>query len=161
MMHRRRLRAGAQLIGLLVAGVILSVSIAAIVSLFSFSFGMTQRNDDKSAAYNIAREEIEYIRSEGFSNTIITRASDGTITSKFRDGTRVTYYSADGVKLATSTGAHYSATLVVTSDRTDVQIDGTIRPAADSMRTVIVTVRELAGGTVVHTDGTVLVRSGV
>lgn len=161
MVRRRRLRAGAQLIGLLVAGVIVAVSLAAIASLFSFSFNMTQRNDEKSVAYNIARIEMEYIRSEGFSNALITRDSTGTITSKFKDGSRVTYYDGAGNKLANSTGAAYSSTLVISSDRSDTMNDGSLRPAADATRTVIITVRELGGGTAVHTDGTLLVRSGV
>ncbi|HJP83745.1 MAG TPA: hypothetical protein VJ835_09600 [Fimbriimonadaceae bacterium] len=146
---------------LLVAGSILAVTMTAIVSLFVFVFRVTQRSDDKSIAYNIARKEVEYIRSEGFSNALIVRNTDGTIASKFGDGTRVTYYSNTGAALASSQGATYSATLVVTSDRFDTVSGGGTRPAQDSIRTVIVTVRRISTNEVVHKDGTLLTRSGV
>ena len=158
---RRRLRGGLQLVELLVAGVITSVSLAAIVSMFVFAFSLTKSHDDKSVGYNIARLELEYIRSEGFSNAIVVKDINGVVTSKYQDGTRTTYYSPAGVALANSTGAGYSATLVVTSDKFDTVSGGALRPAADCSRTVIVTIRSLPSNTVVHTDGTILVRSGI
>jgi hypothetical protein len=63
--------------------------------------------------------------------------------------------------LASSQGATYSATLVVTSDRFDTVSGGGTRPAQDSIRTVIVTVRRMSTNEVVHKDGTLLTRSGV
>ena len=134
------------LIELLIGGLIMAVSLAAIVSLFAFAFTITQRNDDKSVAYNIAREELERIRFEGFSNALVVRDSGGTVTSKFHDGTRVTYYNSAGVALASSTGAAYSATLVITSDEVVTLSDGSIRPADDALRTVSVTVATYPGG---------------
>ena len=157
----RRLRAGLQLVEVLAAGVIFAVSLAAIVSMFAFVFGMTQRNDDKSVAYNIARIELEKVRFEGFSNALVTKNSSGVVTSKFVDGTRVSYYDGAGTLLSNNTGAVYSATLVVTSSQLDTMSDGTQRPAADSTRTAIVTVRRASTNEVLHTDGTQMVRSGV
>lgn len=157
----RRIRAGFTLVELLVGGLIMAVSLAAIVSLFAFSFSITKQNDDKSVAYNIARKELEHIRFEGFSNAIVIRDSNGVVTSKFRDGTRVTYYDSAGIPLANSTGAAYAATLVVTSDEIVTLSDGSHRPADDALRTVKVTVSKYPGGEAIHSDGTYMARSGV
>jgi Tfp pilus assembly protein PilV len=157
----RRLRAGLQLIEVLIAGSIMAVSLAAIVSLFAFAFNITRQNDDKSVAYNIARQELEHIRFEGFSNALIVRNDDGSVQSKFQDGTRTTFYDTAGKALLNNSGAAYSAVLVVTSNQLDVVTGGGTRPSEDAKRTVIVTVRRLSDNSVVHQDGTMMVRSGV
>jgi uncharacterized protein (TIGR02598 family) len=154
-------RRGASIIEVLIAISIMGVCIAALTSLFLFSFNLTRNSDERSTGYNIARRELERIRSEGFKNTIIVRDSDGNITSQGRDGTEVIYYSNQGTRLSSSSGATYSATVVVTSDKLDTLSGGGTRPAADALRTVIVTVRKISNSSVVFTDGTFIVRSGV
>jgi type II secretory pathway pseudopilin PulG len=157
----RRIRAGFTLVELLVGGLIMAVSLAAIVSLFAFAFTITQQNDDKSVAYNIARKELEQIRFEGFANALVIRDANGVVTSKFRDGSRVTYYSASGNALPNSTGAAYRATLTITSDELVTLSDGSQRPADDCLRTVKVAVAKYPSAELVFTDGTFMARSGV
>lgn len=158
---RRRLRQAAGLVEVLVAGIILSVCVAAIVSVFYFGFQVTQHSDDKSVGYNIARLELERIRVEGFDNAVIVRDGVGVITSRGLDGTETLYYDSTGAKLATSSGAFYSVTVVITSDKLDTVSGGGQRPADDALRTVIVTVRRISDSSVVHKDGTSIARSGV
>jgi len=156
-----RLIRGVHLAEVLVASLILSVSLAAIVSMFVFGFKITQRSDDTSIAYNISRQELERIRSEGFKNTIIVRDSGGAVTSRGLDGTETLYFGSTGTKLVDSTGAAYSMSITVTSDKLDTVSGGGQRPSDDSLRTVIVTVTRLSDNTVVHREGTCLSRSGV
>jgi Tfp pilus assembly protein PilV len=148
------------IVEVLVAGVLLTVSLAAIASMFTFGFRVTKRTDDQSVAYNISRKELERIRSEGFSNAVIVRDVNGVVTSKGRDGSETIYYNANGTKLANSTGAAYSVAISIVSDSFDT-VGGIQRPAGDALRTVTLTVRSLADNTVVLTDGTFLARSGL
>jgi Tfp pilus assembly protein PilV len=151
---------GLGIVEVLVAGVIMAMSLAAIASMFSFGFRVTRRSDDKSVAYNISRKELERIRSEGFKNTIIVRNSEGVITSQGRDGSETVYYNTSGTKLSNSSGATYSVSITVTSDRSDT-VGGVSRPADDALRTVLISVTSLADNTVVFSDGTYLTRSGL
>src|SRR5690348_4220915 len=84
-------RRGASIIEVLIAISIMGVCIAALTTLFLFSFNLSRNSDERSTGYNIARRELERIRSEGFKNTIIVRDSGGNITSQGRDGTEVIY----------------------------------------------------------------------
>ena len=157
----RRLQRGVHLVEVLVAGVIMSISLAAIVSMFLFSYRITQRSDDTSLAYNISRQELERIRAEGFKNTVLVRDGNGVVTSRGLDGTETLYFDSVGTKLANSSGAAYSVLISVTSDRLDTLNGGGQRPADDALRTVLVTVTRLYDNTVVHREGTCLSRSGV
>jgi Tfp pilus assembly protein PilV len=157
----RRLILGVHLVEVLVASAIMSVSLAAIVSMFVFGYRITQHSDDTSIAYNVCRQELERVRLEGFKNTVLVRDVNGVVISRGLDGTETFYYSLNGTKLENSTGAAYSVIITIISDKFDTITGGVLRPADDSLRTVTVVVTRLSDNTVVHREGTYLSRSGV
>jgi prepilin-type N-terminal cleavage/methylation domain-containing protein len=59
---------GLTLVELLAAMAILGVSLAALISLWSFGFNVTKDSQDTAVAYSIARREIEQVRNIGFSS---------------------------------------------------------------------------------------------
>lgn len=145
-------RRGASLIEVLVATIILSVCLSAILGLASFAFNITGQSDERSIAYAVGRDAIELVRTQGF---------DYAVGGTGADGSETFYYDRDGVKLGSSTGAEYSATITVTSDVSETTADGSVRPTDQAIRTVIVVVVRLSTGQEVHREGTMLARSGV
>jgi Tfp pilus assembly protein PilV len=138
---RRRNRGGFTLIEALIAVAIMFISVAAMVSLWNFSFHMTTQADNEGVAYTIGRHETERIKQSGFDFA--------------PEGTSMTYYSAQGVAHAVKqNGDRFQVTTTVTSSDT--------YPANDSKRTVTVTVFSLSPSmeTLYHT-GMMLVKAGI
>lgn len=142
--HRRRTKRGFTLIEVLVAAVIVSVCLAATVSMWYFSFRMSVNTDAQGAAYNLGRRAMEEVKETGFQDTV--------------EGTATLYYDKlGGSKSATRVAAHvYSVTTVVTSSK----LNGSV-PASDALRTVSITVTSLATNQTLYQTSTYLVRAGI
>ena len=67
-LHRRSAR-GLALIEVLVAAGIVGINLAAMTSLWHFSYHMTGLIDDKGIACNLARQTMESIKQTGFTYT--------------------------------------------------------------------------------------------
>lgn len=135
---------------ILIASLLATVVLMGLVRLWQFSYGMTLSTDDRGVAYNIARKAIENVRTTGFKYTA--------------DGTVIRYFGPDGLSESQTATANsrYKLTLVVTTDRfiTNSQT-GAQEPAPLALRTVAATVTLHPQGTVLHTSGCTLSRSGV
>ncbi len=129
------------LIEALVATLIVSVSLMALVTLWRFGFDLTSKTDDVGVACNVARHEMERVKLQGFDNA--------------QDGTTTTYYTAQGAA-QTGPGAsnRFQATTTVTTYGA--------YPSYDATRTVTITVVSLLPTpvTLYHT-GTELTKSGI
>jgi prepilin-type N-terminal cleavage/methylation domain-containing protein len=85
---------GFTLIEILVAVLLLSISLAAIVSLWSVSRKITERSRDGGEYYAVARQEVERDKASQFKILYITENRSGTV--------RITDYSETGAPLATN-----------------------------------------------------------
>jgi uncharacterized protein (TIGR02598 family) len=90
-------RRGLTLVELLVALVIMGVVLGGLLGLFSFGFNATRQSQDMGAGYNIARLEIEKVRTVGF----MLQA----------EGTQTTGYDGNGQP--TEGSPHFLATTTV------------------------------------------------
>ena len=142
--HRRRTKRGFTLIEVLVAALIVSVCLAATVSMWYFSFRISANTDAQGAAYSLGRRAMEEVKETGFQDTT--------------EGTATVYYDKQGgSKSAARTSAHvYSVTTVVASSK----LSGSA-PASDALRTVTITVTSLATNQTVYQTSTYLVRAGI
>lgn len=150
MAQATRLRRGTTFIEVLMASLILSICLLAVVSLFTFSFNLTLRHDRTSIGYNIARKRIETVRQMSFKY-----APEGTVTF---------YYNASGSNESTApfTGAVYRATQTISSSQYEYNSSNVIIGWADScLRTVTVTVTYIPTSAQIAKTGTYLARSGV
>ena len=140
-MSKRRNRGGFTIIEALIAVVIMFTSVAAMVSLWDFSFRMTTNADNEGVAYTIGRHETERIKQSGFDF-----APEGSYT---------TYYSALGVAHSVQQdGDRFRVTTTVTSMGA--------YPSYDSTRTVTVTVVSLLPKVeTLYRTGTLLVKAGI
>ena len=130
------------------ATLIVAVCLMAIVSVFGFAYQVTQNTDDQHAAYNFARDSIEQVRLQGFYNA--------------NEGTTTTYYNADhsGPNPTQGANARFKVVTKVLSDRFTTTSSGTF-PAYDAIRTVTVTVTNLATNNQLCKMGTTLVNAGI
>lgn len=134
---------------------ILSLSLLAALSLYSFSMNMIDKTADDGVAYNIARKALENAREAGFNGT----NSSGTIA--LPDGTSTVYWDSLG-QTSSSSATQLMRFKVVTAVASDkLQIGSTTIPAPDALRTVTVTVSYKSTGTQILQTGTLLARSGV
>ena len=140
---RRRGRRGFSLIEVLVASVVVAVCLAATISMWYFSFGLSVRADMQGVAYNLGRKEMEDVKQAGFQDTA--------------EGTSIVYFDKQGgSESATLSSSHvYKVTTVVTSSA----LSGS-SPAPSALRTVTVTVTSLATGQTIYQASTYLARAG-
>ena len=142
-----RRRRGFSMIEVLVAALIVSVSLAAMISTWYVSMNMTTATSDQGIAYNLARQTIEQIKGTGFSNT--AEAPAGTPVIHYYDGSEVN-------KDSTPSAARYKVSTTVVSS---ALVSGSPDPFA--LRTVTVTVTLYPAGTVLCQCATSLTRGGI
>lgn len=146
----RRANSGTTLIEVLVSVLILSVSIMAMVGLWQTNMKLTEKHADASMAYIVARKVMEQVKLMGF--------------AVVPEGQSVVYYDANGGQPSnTQTDVHkFKVTIDVVSDKLSVSgTTGEVRPAAEAIRDVKVTVVRIPGNVEERVTGTQLVRSGV
>lgn len=145
--HRRQLRSGITFIEVMIAGLLMSVGIMGLVSMWAFSFNMTVRTDDKGVAYCLGRRALEQVKFNTFKT-----AAEGTYT----------YYYDGNQAAVSSTAARYRVTVSVVSDQVKSGTAGVAgaQPADAALRTVTVTVQLHTSGEVLYQTATYLVRAG-
>ena len=142
--HGRRGHGAFTLIEVLVASTIVGTCIAAMVSMWSFAFGLTAKADRESVGYSIGRRALEEVKQTGFQDT-----AEGTTT--------VYYDSTGGSRATTATASHtFAVTTVVSSD---VITSGVVQSTA--LRTVTITVISRSTNTTAYTCTTYLARAGI
>lgn len=146
---RSRRQRGAALIELMVASLLLTIGIMALVNMWVFSMRLTIQTDDKAIAYNLGRQAMERVKMAGFTNAA--------------EGTSTTYYNGNQVQQAGAGTARFSVTTSVVSDSVKSGTAGQAGavPADAALRTVTITVRLVNGGTTQYTTSTYLVRAGI
>jgi Tfp pilus assembly protein PilV len=150
---RNRTARGAAYIEGLVAALIMGICMMGAVSLWNFSFNATQRHENTSVAYQLARRNLEAVKQKGFNFAEYTAASP-----------LIYYYDSSGSVEASTAAAGttaYKVTISVVSDRLDTSTTGATRPNDSALRTVIVTVYNYPGNVEMARMGTLLARSGV
>ena len=147
----RRANSGFSYIEVLVSVLILVMSILAMMSLWSANMSLTEKHGDSTQAYNLGRRVIEQVRLLGF--------------YAVPEGETVLYFDADGGQGSSteSPGIHkFRVTLNVLSDKLSINGEtGAVRPSAEAVRNVKLTVVRIRGNRVERTTGTILVRSGI
>lgn len=147
----RRHRRGSVLIESLVASCIVAMSLAALVSLWRFSYRMTTRTDDKGVACNLARQTMEAVKQSGFNNM-----SEITVAAP-----TIHYFDAhEQNQDASPSAARYKVTLSVVSDSL-IAASSPATPTPDALRTVTITVIEVDNGETLYQTSTYLARSGI
>jgi len=141
---------GFTFVELLVAAMLMSISLMALVNIWAFSYRMTADNDDRGIAYNIGRITIETVKVAGFTNAV--------------EGSTTTYY--DAYEAVRATAASPARFRVVTSIVSSAVKSGTIGaagavPADTAYRTVTITVTRLTDSKTLYTTGSYLVRAGI
>jgi Tfp pilus assembly protein PilV len=136
------------LIEVLVAALVVGVNLAAMVSLWYFSYNVTAEDEDRMLAYNLARETMESIKETGFWNTPEVSASSPTV--HYYDGTETLQDSN-----------HSAARYTVSSSVVSSSYSSGTTPADNATRTVTITVALSANGQTLYTTGTFLVRYGI
>jgi Tfp pilus assembly protein PilV len=146
---RRRSIRGVSLVELLIAGLLLSISMMAMVQMWAFAYRVTANTDDKGIAYNLGRQAMETVKMSGFDN-----AAEGSSTA---------YYNGQQVAQGNSATARYSVTTSVVSSAVNSGTAGQSGavPSSFAIRTVSVTVSLVSGGTVLYQTSTYLVRAGI
>ena len=145
-----RRRRGTSFIEVMVAGIIISIGVMALVSMWTFSYRMTMKNEDTGMSYVLARQATEAARIQGFSSA--------------PEGSSTTYYTGG---FATTTDASSTARYRVTTAITSSAVSsGTIGqagagPATTAIRTVNVTVSLKSTNEVMHRMATYLVSGGI
>ena len=146
----RDVRSGLTYVEALVSALVLAVSLMAMMSLWSANMSLTEKHADSTMSYNLGRSMMERIKLQGF--------------AVVPEGQTVLYFDANGGQESdTQSGSHkFQVTIDVISDKTSVNgTTGEVRPSADAIRDVKVTVTRILGNVVQRVTGTILVRSGV
>lgn len=144
----RQLRRGFTLVETLVAGLLLSIGIMGLVSIWLVSFRVTENTDNAAIAYNLGRHALERIKLSGFPSAA--------------EGTSDYYY--DGNQTVVSAGSsRFWVTTSVVSDSVESGTSGQAGavPADDALRTVTITVRLQSTAAVLYTTSTYLARAGI
>lgn len=150
---RRQSEHGGSFVELMVAGLLLSIGLMAIVNLWTFSFRVTTNTDDIGIGYQLGRQAMERVKMSGFSS-----ASEGSTTN---------YYTGDqALTTSSSSTRRYAVTTNIVSDQVTSGTPGVAGavPADGALRTVTITVQLIEGGQVVRTlyqTTTYLVRAGI
>lgn len=147
---RRQLQHGTTLVELLVAALLLSIGLMALVNMWMYSFRMTVITDDYGVAYNLGRQAMEQVKMQGFASA--------------PEGSTVVHYRAN--QTVTSTGAsdrRYQVTTSIVSSSVKSGTPGSAGavPMDTAIRTVTVTVRLTASNQVIYVTHTYLARGGV
>lgn len=145
---RRKLR-GISHVELLVAGMLLSIGLAASVKLWTFAYAVTIDTDHVGMAYNLGRQTLEAVHNAGFANV--------------PEGTTVTYYTGAPAATADASQAMYRVTTTVTSSAVKSGVAGQAGavPADTALRTVNVTVTLMRDNSTLYSTGTYLARGGI
>ena len=148
---QRRHRKGVTYIEVLIASLILSISMAAIVRMWYFSYNLSTTSDLKGIAYSIGRRRIEAAREIGFYNIPLSPAS----TTYYYDGT-------GGSESATQqSNSLYQATVTVSCDQTTTDTHGNTIVADNGLMTVTVAVSMVGGSSTLYSTTTYLSRAGL
>jgi Tfp pilus assembly protein PilV len=139
--RRRQSRRGTTFVEVMVAGLLLSIGVMALVHVWAFSYNVTVNTDDKNAAYNLARRAMEKIKRD----FMVARYEPSTMV-----GTVTEYYSGAHVKLAGSSGSRFTVVRTITSDN-----------ALPPLYTATVRVTITGSTTVQYHSGTYLVKGGI
>lgn len=147
--NHRQLQHGGSYVEILVAGLLLSIGVMAIVNVWRFSFVVTTRNDEMSVAYILGRRAMENVKIAGFSS-----AAEGS-TTLYYDGLQNQVASS-------SSSARYAVTTSVVSDIVKSGTSGVAGavPANTALRTVTIVVSRVGGGELYRTT-TYLARAGI
>jgi len=169
--NRRRNHAFTLIEGL-VASIILGIVVAAMFAAWNACFNQSASITEMTSAANIAQAELGIAEVYGAANmpigTYSTTTSQGTWTGASIPATGWTtgataYYSYSGAQLASSTaaGVFYSVSLTLT-DSSVLQGTGTSYTLGPtSMRSAVVTVKNVSSGTVDFQMATNLVSGGL
>ncbi len=147
--RRRRCQAGISIVELLVAGLLLSMGLAACVKLWMFSYLVTTDTDKVGISYNLGRQALEQVRASGF-----TGASEGAT---------IAYYSGAPALVGSSTGAAYKVTTTIVSTAVSSGTAGSTGavPSSSALRTVNVSVQDVSNTTTLYSTHTYLTRGGI
>lgn len=170
---------GVTLVEALVALLIVGASMAAMVSLWQFSYRITNRNDATGAAYNIGRRTVEHMKQGGFTamkslldtaNAAAGGATPGVAISTclyYEPGNSYVsaiYYNryGEGENLASG---EYRASATATALSWTTDTPGTSgyasTVATDSLIALDITVTQVSDNSVVYRTGTYLKRLGL
>ena len=111
---------------------------------------LTEKHADATMAYIVGRKVMEQVKLMGF--------------SVVPEGQTIVYYDANGGQASnTQTDEHkFKVTIDVLSDKVSVNgTTGEVRPAAEAIRDVKISVVRIPGNRQERVTGTQLVRSGV
>ncbi len=148
--RHRQLRGGITLVDLLVAALIMSIGIMALVNTWLFSFRVTTNTDDAAVAYSIGRYAMERVKMSGF-----VSAAEGSSTQYF-SGTQASVSS-------NSSNRRFDVATSIVSDQVSSGTAGQAGavPAEGALRTVTVTVRIYPSDRLLYQTNTYLVRAGI
>lgn len=133
---------------LMIAGMLLSIGLMAVVGLWEFSFRVTANTDDMGVAYNLGRQAMESVKVSGF-----TSAAEGSTTAYY-DGTQAT---------VSASSARYSVTTNIVSDTVSSGTAGVAGavPSDTALRTVTITVTLYSTSQTLYQTNTYLAKGGV
>lgn len=170
---------GVTLVEALVALLIVGSSMAAMVSLWQFSYRITNRNDASGAAYNIGRRALERMKQGGFTamktrldaaNAAAGGGTPGVATTAclyYPAGNSYVsslYYNGSGEGESLTTGL-YRVTATATALSWTTDTPGTTGYAAtvakDSLIAVDISVTQVSGNVLAYRTGTYLKRLGL
>lgn len=145
-----RSQRGGSFIEMMVAGLLLSIGMMAMVSTWTFSFRVTTNTDNSVIAYNLGRQAIEVLK-----RNVFPLPQEGTTTAYY-DGNQTSVSS-------TSPSRVFSVTTAVVSDSMKSGSAGVAGgvPADYSLRHVTVDVILLQTGTTLYHTETNLTRAGI
>ena len=134
----------------MVAGLLLSISMMAMVNTWVFSFRVTTNTDNSVIAYNLGRQAVEVLK-----RSVFPLPQEGTTTAYY-DGNQVSVGSA-------AASRRFSVTTAVVSDTMKSGSSGVAGgvPADYSLRHVTVDVILLENGTTLYHTETNLTRAGI
>ena len=147
-LNTKRSRRGITFVELLVAGLLLSIGLMAIVQTWTYSFFVTASSDDSAIAYNLGRQAIERTKTSGFDAA--------------PEGTSNVYYNGNQTQTSSSNSRYTVRTTIVS----DIVKSGTAGqagavPDAYALRSVSIRVSLTSGGSVLYQTSTYLCRAGI
>jgi Tfp pilus assembly protein PilV len=141
---------GASFIELLMAGLILTIGLMALVQIWTFSFRVTTNSDDLSNGYTLGSQRMESIRVQGFASA--------------PEGATTLYYDGNQNAVAeNSASKRYRVTTTIVSDFVSSGTAGQSGavPADNALRTVTIAVTRLVDSYALYSTSTYLVKEGV
>jgi Tfp pilus assembly protein PilV len=133
---------------LLVAGLLLSIGLMAIVQTWTYSFFVTASSDDSTVAYNLGRQAIERTKTSGFD-----AAPEGVVN---------VYYNGNQTQTSSSI-SRYTVRTTIVSDIVKSGTAGATGAVPDpyALRSVTTRVTLTTGGSVLYQTSTYLCRAGI